>query len=288
MNAISNQIDSILTKRQLEKDYNELKSLAKIAKKYGISDVPIRSRFIKFGIPFKSKNHINECNHNIFSEESERSFYLAGFLAADGCIRISRTNKNSNYVNHRVVICLSKKDEKFLEMIRAILESNHQFNYYINKLSKYSDKWNDSECVKISITSKQMCDDLKRFNIVSRKSLTYILPEWMSAHPLRHHFIRGYSDGDGSFWFSNDAKNKNITWSLRGTIDFLKACKSIIENDCKLITKAEPKIQGGIGNFRIHSNILVSKIVSFLYKDATIYLPRKYDLAFSITDRSGL
>jgi hypothetical protein len=32
MNTISNQIDSILTKQQLEKDYQELGSLTKIAK----------------------------------------------------------------------------------------------------------------------------------------------------------------------------------------------------------------------------------------------------------------
>jgi len=279
MNTISNQIEFILTKQQLEKDYIDLKSLTKIAKKYGISDVPIRTRFIKYGIPFKSKNHINKCNHNIFGEDSERSFYLAGFLAADGCIRISKTNKNSEYVNHRVVICLSKKDEKFLEMIRDLLESNHEFNYYVNKLSKYSDKWNDSECVKISITSKQMVEDLKRFNVVPRKSLIYVLPEWLKTHPLKHHFIRGYNDGDGSFYFCTDIKNKNITWSLRGTIDLLKACKNIIENECKFTTRAEPKIQNGIGNIKIHSNILVSKLVDFLYKDATIYLSRKYEIA---------
>lgn len=143
MNTISNQINSILTKFQLEKDYLELKSLSKIALKYNISDVAIRSRFIKYGIPYKSKIHNNYCNHNIFNEESERSFYLAGFIAADGCIRISKTNKNKKYINHRVVIGLSKKDESHLETIRDLLETNQKFNYYINKLSKYSDKWND-------------------------------------------------------------------------------------------------------------------------------------------------
>jgi intein/homing endonuclease len=276
MNTISNQIDYILTKQQLEKDYYELGSLTKIAKKYNLSDVPIKARFIKYGIPFKTKNQHNKCNHNIFSEESERAFYLAGFLAADGCIRISKTNKNSNYINHRIVIGLSIKDEIFLKSIQKILDSDHKLNYYIHKLSKYSDKWNNSESVKLSITSEQMVKDLKKFNIVPNKSLIYTFPDWLIDHPLKHHFIRGYVDGDGSFYF--DSAKKSIIFSLRGTISFLENIKFIFEKDCKLITKTIPIISGGIGSFRINSKQL-HNIVDFLYNDATLYLPRKYLIA---------
>lgn len=273
MNTISEKIESILTKQQLEKDYNELQSLTKIAEKYNISTTPIRAKFIEYGIPFKSKKHNHKCNYNIFSEESERSFYLAGFIAADGCIRISKTRKNSNYINHRLVIGVSKKDEDFLKLIRDTLESDHNFNYYTHKLSKYSNKWNDSESVKISITSEQMINDLKKFNIIPKKSLIYTFPEWLINHPLKNHFMRGYSDGDGSFYFNKN--NKHISWSLRGTIDFLKVYKSIIEKECKFSSKAEPVLEDNIGNYRLHSNNFVSSVADFLYKDATIYLERK-------------
>lgn len=282
MNIIPDRIESILTKQQLERDYQELKSLAKIAQKYGVSDVPIRARFIKYNIPFKSKIHYNKCNHNIFSEESERAFYLAGFLAADGCIRISKTNKNRDYINHRIVVALAKKDEKFLEQVRDSFDSNNKFNYYTHKLSKYSNDWNDCESVKLSITSKQMVDDLVKFGVVSRKSLTYTFPEWLKTHPLKHHFIRGYIDGDGSFYLSSN--KKSIVFSVRGTIDFLKTCKTIFENDCNAHTKTIPTTQDGIGDFKINSNLVVSRIVDFIYKDATIFLERKYEIAKTVKD----
>jgi hypothetical protein len=38
-------------------------------------------------------------------------------------------------------------------------------------------------------------------------------------------------------------------------------------------------MSGGIGQYSIHSNQMVSKIVEYLYKDATLFLPRKYDIA---------
>lgn len=55
MRQISSHVNSILTKEQLESDYKELGSLAKIANKYNISDIAVRSRFVKYGINFKSK-----------------------------------------------------------------------------------------------------------------------------------------------------------------------------------------------------------------------------------------
>lgn len=275
MNLISNQIESILTKQQLEKDYTELGSILKIAKKYGVSATPIKTRFVKYNIEFKSKNQHNQCNHNIFNEDSERSFYLAGFLAADGCIRISKTNKNSKYINNRIIISLSKKDEKHLETIRNLFDSNHKFNYYTHKLNQKSKKWKNSESVTLSITSKQMVKDLNRFNVGPRKSLTYILPKWLLKHPLKHHFIRGYIDGDGSFY--KPKNSTHIVLSIRGTMSVLKTYKFLFKKECNIHIRAKPQMENGIGNFRIHSNNMVSKITSFLYKDAFIFLPRKLE-----------
>jgi len=275
MKAISKQIESILTKAQLEQDYKEFGSLSKIAKKYGLSPVPIRARFIEYSIPFKSKIHINECNHNIFQEETEKSFYLAGFIAADGCIRISKTNKNKSYLNHRLVIALSIKDESFLVFLRDLLGSNNKFNYYTHKLSKHSDKWKDSKSVKLSITSKQMVEDLRKFNIGPRKSLIYTFPEWIINHPLRNHFMRGYSDGDGSFFLNKELSYDRLCFSLRGTKSFLEVYKAVIETDANFESEASVRESGKIAQLAYKGDFSI-RVRDFLFQNATIYLPRKY------------
>jgi hypothetical protein len=47
-------------------------------------------------------------DHNLFATDTEESFYLAGFIAADGSINQNKSDE-PNYFS----ICLSRKDEKF-------------------------------------------------------------------------------------------------------------------------------------------------------------------------------
>jgi hypothetical protein len=272
------QIDFILNKDQLKNDYNEFKSLEKIAIKYNMSVNTVKKKMVEHKINYKTKVHKYICNHNLFSEDSEKTFYLAGFIAADGCVRIAKTNKGAKHINHRLVIALSEKDLEFLQTLRLALECENPIGFYENKLSKRNEKWSDAKIVKISITSKQMVEDLKRFNIVPKKTLIYDMPIWLINHPLIHHFLRGYIDGDGSFFILSAIENSNITFSLRGTISFLEKVKSIFDKN-NIYTDAKPRLSNGIGQFSIHSNKGIDKIFNFLYRDFTLFLPRKYNIA---------
>lgn len=214
-------------------------------------------------------------NHNIFQEETERSFYLAGFIAADGCIRISKTNKNRNYINHRLQISLSKEDKKHLILIRNLLESDNPINDYEIKNSKKNPNWNDVWESKLLITSKQIVKDLKKFNIVPRKSLTYKFPTWLKKHPLRKHFMRGYFDGDGSFFINSELSYDRLCFSLRGTKEFLKIYQKVLEKDCGFKSKASISKTEKIGHLRYKGEFAL-KIRNFFYDTSTIYLKRKY------------
>lgn len=79
-----------ILKEKLISDYEELKSFEKIGKLYGLGRGTIKYYFIKYNIPYKTKIRQYNVNHNYFSEETEESFYWAGFLAADGCISIRK------------------------------------------------------------------------------------------------------------------------------------------------------------------------------------------------------
>lgn len=204
-------------------------------------------------------------NENIFKEESERSFYLAGFIAADGCLF---NNKKTNEYVLRIDLALA--DEQFLIEINKLFNSNKVLNSSHRGKSKV-----------LVFNSKNMFDDLKKFNIVPRKSLIYTFPKWLINHPLVNHFMRGYNDGDGSFYLKNNDQWNNVYFELSGTKEFLIIYKNILENMCNLYCKNEVRKRNDKSISRLnYSGKALSSIVYFLYKDATIFLPRKKEIAF--------
>lgn len=262
-------IDIILAKQI----YDETKSFRKTAKYFDVCSDTIINIFkrnnIEYNIPIRY-----DCDHDFFFKDNEESFYLAGFIAADGCLK-QRAN------HFELFIGLSKHDKDFLEKIKNTLKSNAPIKDYLIKNSKRNIVWNDSWSSQFYITSKKIFDDLARFNIVPRKSLIYTFPEWLKNHELKHHFMRGYSDGDGSFYLSgrND-KIKQLHFYLLGTISFLEQYEVLLRKECDL---KEKKIRffNKIGRLEYGGNFITKKIANYLYKDSTIYLERKYNLVHS-------
>ncbi len=127
----------------------------------------------------------------------------------------------------------------------------------------------------ISISSRKIINDIKRFGVVARKSLIYSCPKEIINHKLFHHFMRGYFDGDGCV--SLDSNTNNLHFQLLGTFDFLTACKEIFEN--KLISNNITQLvkRNNIYELNYGGNILTKRIYDYLYKDAKSYLQRKYD-----------
>jgi hypothetical protein len=150
-----------------------------------------------------------------------------------------------------------------------------------------NDKWNDSEQCKIDIYSKQMINDLARFNIGQRKSLTYEFPDWLMDHSLVSHFMRGYFDGDGSFHISTEQKvtkkfgikkYSKFVFSLRGTTSFLEDFSLMLWEGANIRSVAKPKFNNGIDMLRYSGNVQVAKIATYLYSDSHVYLDRKFDI----------
>jgi hypothetical protein len=135
-------------------------------------------------------------------------------------------------IDYRFLISVSKNDEDHLKLVRNLLESTNPIKNYLIKNSKKNPKWNDVWESKLLITSKQIANDLIKFNIVPKKSLIYTFPKWLEKHPLKHHFMRGYFDGDGSFFINSELSNNRLCSSIRGTEKFLKTYKKILQKDC--------------------------------------------------------
>lgn len=259
----------LLEKKEFQKLYDEHKSITKLSQVLNKDWMTVKNYMIKHDIQMKRKTKYS-CDHSFFLKETPEAFYWAGFIAADGCVL-----KRKKYNTYILKITLSKKDEKHLILFKKYIKSDHPIKNYIVRNKNY----NDSVSSEIQICSKQIFDDLNRFNVVPRKTHIYSFPEWVKNHKYVNHFIRGYFDGDGSF-SSYKQKNRNVaqfSFSVRGTESFLKDMYQIIDKNCNF-KKINRKIQysNGIAGIGYSGNNIVKNISNFLYKDASLYLTRKY------------
>lgn len=208
-------------------------------------------------------------NENFFTEDNDRSFYWAGLLAADGCIRnkISKFKSGSQSKVKEVSIGLIDKEliEQFLIDINGVgrkISENH-----------YKTLKGTSTSYILRFNSAPLYDSLLRFGITEVKSKTLKMPEWLKTHSLINHFIRGYFDGDGSVFYQHNTKYIEF----RGTVSFLESINEIIKSNICKQTKAQVHVHSNCGSLKYCGNILTMEVANFLYKDASVCLKRKYD-----------
>lgn len=266
----------MLEKEQLKELYEKHQSLSLVAKELGKTKEGIRMAMRRYGLEINKPIRYS-FDKRFFKKNTESVFYWAGFVAADGCL-MKKKNSNSNILG----IALASKDRDHLVLFKKAINSNHPIHKHIVKNSKQNTKWNDSEKVEIKLSSNYLPQDLARFNIVPRKTHIYEFPKWLVNHPLVNHFMRGYFDGDGSWFVGASKKTPQMFFSLRGTVDFLKIYRSILEQNGLPVRDKDPRINNGIGVLEYGGNGHTCKIRDFLYRDATVFMERKYELVKDI------
>ena len=254
---------------KLISSYKNHQSIRKVAEELKISPETARYNLKQLGVLNKPIRY--SWNDNYFSEDNMESFYWAGFIAADGCIKF----KNKKY--KQLSIDLSQKDHDHLKKLKQSIV----FDGPIHKIS--SGRIDKSE---MTISSDKIFDDLVRFNIVPRKSLIYTFPKWLKKHELVNHFMRGYFDGDGSFYTSlgKGKKIPQLYFSLRGTKEFLTEYKNILEINCNIKKNInKPRYNCGIHILEYGGNLSAKSIADFIYKDSkqNTRLERKYNIVRS-------
>ena len=147
---------------------------------------------------------ITKLNNDYFSKENIKKFperlVIIGFIAADGCISIPKTGQQ------RLVFNICKKDKISLDIINREL-SNGKRNLSFNQTTK---------SYTITFTSNEICNDLKQYNIIPRKTASYDLDIKQMSY-----FLRGYFYGDGCIRHEGKGKgcfligNKTFITSLQ-------------------------------------------------------------------------
>jgi hypothetical protein len=230
---------------QLTERYSD----SELAAKFDCTEQTIRTRRHESEIYRSRVRRRYTLDESFFEKiDTEQKAYILGFLAADGTIPSA---------GRSVVLMLQARDVHILRDIRSAMGSNARiFQREIDP--KYP---NRGPYKFIYFGSQKLVRDIIKHGVTPRKSHTLQYSK-VPKH-LERHYMRGLLDGDGS------VKAKSFCFS--GTemlIDGLRA--AIFSHTGMMLTKAhqENKLWRLSGGKK-------TNVLSWIYRDASIYLRRK-------------
>lgn len=194
--------------------------------------------------------------------DTEHKAYWLGFLTADGYI--------SSYKND-IELSLKEEDYNHIVKFKNDIKSNHKI---IQKTIKQNDK--EYKAYRICINDKKMNSDLNYLGLNSKKSYKAYIPFRFIQNDLISHYIRGLFDGDGCVC----KQNKNglsitiCTTVSEMMIDDIAQC---MKNELDIDVRYHQSKDRNPIDVRIYKQKDVDAFYSWIYKNATIYLDRKYD-----------
>lgn len=202
------------------------------------------------------------CNENFFENfNTEKSAYWAGFILGDG--HVSEAT---------LTIHLSTIDLSHLEKFKSDIETNYAITISNPPPNKIKNK-EFGTCI-LPIIKEKLCKDLIKHGITINKSKHCTIPKSLPENMI-HHFMRGLFDADGSFWISNNNAHFSVVSSVES---FLEEYQAILMKTCDLNkTKIRANGRKTCYEFAYGGNLQVKRIMDYLYKDATIYLERKFN-----------
>lgn len=246
----------------------ENKSSEEIAAFYGVKRHKINYILKKNNIQksFSESRRKYNLDINYFDEiDTPNKAYILGFLYADGY---------NNRINNTVVLSLKREDEEILEKINKELK-NEKPIYRYDYINNYDGK--ERHMSEVIFASKHMCESLEKLGVIQNKTFTITFPNFLKEN-LYPHFIRGLFDGDGCASIYNDEDRERFMVSIMSTKalcdgmkDFLKT-QDINFNVNKACGKKDENAL-----IRSGSNKENKKFMEYIYKDADLYMQRKYE-----------
>jgi hypothetical protein len=239
-----------------------------LIKEYHISDSVVKRLLVNNGIIIRHTTRKHFFNELFFDKiETERQSYWFGDLLADVGIR-----KNGCSLMYRV----AHKDRNHLQLFLNDIGAK-TISVYDNYIDHTANKRKTPQSY-ISINSKRLVGDLIRLGCVPGK--TYINYPWppdkIVPDNLKHHMLRGYTDGDGC-WTINDGQ---LQFSFIASYNFCVGAQKWLMSKCSSLraTKIKPR-SGNVFELRYGGNLQCSQIYHLLYDNSTICLQRKKDVA---------
>lgn len=227
----------------------------------------------------KNKNDLRrfKVNDHYFDViDNEHKAYWLGLLLADGFL------SNSGHATESFGISLSIKDKYILEEFVKDLESTYAVKEYINK-SKFENSCTDFAYAKLLIKSKQIFNKLIEYGFTTKKSYDGVVPEEYIPDDLKIHFIRGYFDGNGGL--SIGSGSHLYTLDFTGTKEIITWILKYFNKENLKLQERHPDRDNNNVSIKISGDKQIYSIMSRIYKDATIYLIRKYDRYLKLQEK---
>ena len=210
--------------------------------------------------------------------DTEKKAYWLGFLYADGCILENR-NKNTGRLKAMVLELSLKIDDKY--HVQKFLDDIESEAPIREKKIKLGDK---THCAcSVSVCCTEMCRDLIKLGCTPRKSATITFPDNdILPESLKHHFIRGYFDGNGvaGIYYLKDYSRYNYRYGFAGSEDMMNSLMDFFEPHG--FNKVALQDSGNGKQFTYSNKGRMKKFGEIIYKDATVSLKRKHDVFMRI------
>lgn len=241
--------------------YNEIINLYKsgisvsnISSNYNICENTVYCALKKLDRTFKLKYNKNENYFDVINTEDKA--YFLGLLYADGC-----NNGDGFYIT------LQDRDIDILIKFKEYLEFSGELRYIKGKNNNCRDYYS------LNVSSKKISNTLIKHGCNINKTINAVFPN--ITNELMNHFIRGVFDGDGSI--SIDKRNQ-IIFSIVGNSTIISEIGKIINRECDInVNIRKPnRYKCDISIYQFGGNKQGKKVEEYLYKNATIYLKRKY------------
>lgn len=253
----------------------KINTIKEIAEKLNVSEATIKRYKTKYNLKTNiniakqrnsEKHTIYKCNKNYFNTiDTLNKAYLLGFLCADGFI----TDRNE------IGIGVSLKDIDVVKFFQQELQSDKPIK--IEEDIQYP-------TAELRIQNYQLVEDIKRYEIVPRKSLILDISKVIQLAKLNDKqisvFLLGYFDGDGciSIAHNQTTQKEYFEMNITGTRETIEYYKKYFDNH-GTITKRH---QDNKNNFTLQMSNNYSTIYNALNKiykyknEITFCLDRKY------------
>lgn len=228
---------------------------------------------------------MHKVNRNYFKQiDSENKAYILGFFYADGYN--SGTQASFTQLD---------QDRDILDQINKELDSD------IN-ISKKVQKSNNKIIDNLTISSKEMCEDLSKLGAIQNKSLNLKFPDKIIPEKFMRDFIRGYFDGDGCVWNGKRKKMRvkdasrlsgyrerivhNVKFTITGYDKFINSLQdyliSVLNFKKTKLNYSKAKninnnTQECVCTMEYSGRKQMEKFFNYLYTDAKIFGKRKYN-----------
>lgn len=229
-----------------------------IATRFGVAFQTIFRGMAKRGCVARRRTYsLNESFFDVIDNEDKA--YFLGLLYADG------------YNNERLGnVEITLIDRPILEQFAKAIGYGGQIAVRAPKNERCLESY------RLTLCSRKLSGQLARLGCGTRKSKTLTFPDWLNEN-LRHHFIRGYFDGDGSVHVGKPQKTRpgHMNWGIVGTEVF---CRSVSHEFVSAFgfpgcIRKSPLCDmwylGYCGNGR------AKLLADYLFRDATLWIDRK-------------